>query len=414
MTAIQIVADDERLLLVYSPEESRWVFAYFESKRSVHVRHTFEFTAHHLLRPSLSGINLEAPEPEEEEFVFTLGMRVGEYFRIDPEVVHTANAFYFHESIPLEVRHFVAERNISILRKIDDLVQQDVYVGGLHPEAMPAEAYMSMLDHFPTSYELMRYSAARVGSSVADYFETTSDTALLYEKYMNKRLVARTSDIADVFKFQEIAKFQTLMSKLEGMLANQAGFNERSWQNEILEIIRLLYPKYILVIPSTRVPDYISGKSRQLDLMLVDASGHVDLIEIKRPFDNCVVSRRRYRDNYPPAKELTGAVMQTEKYILHLNKWGRKGEEELNRRYADRLPSGLRLRITNPKGIIIMGRDHNLNPDQRADFEVIKRKYSNMIDIITYDDLLARLGFVIAQLGVHSAGESSLPKCAPD
>jgi hypothetical protein len=38
-----------------------------------------------------------------------------------------------------------------------------------------------------------------------------------------------------------------------------------------------------------------------------------------------------------------------------------------------------------------MGRDNELSADQHQDFEVIKRKYSNVIDIITYDDLLKRL-----------------------
>jgi len=38
-----------------------------------------------------------------------------------------------------------------------------------------------------------------------------------------------------------------------------------------------------------------------------------------------------------------------------------------------------------------MGRETGLSSAQRQDFEVIKRKYKNVIDIITYDDLLARI-----------------------
>jgi hypothetical protein len=36
---------------------------------------------------------------------------------------------------------------------------------------------------------------------------------------------------------------------------------------------------------------------------------------------------------------------------------------------------------------------------QQLDFEVIKRKYANMLDIITYDDLLRRLSNTIDALG---------------
>ena len=38
-----------------------------------------------------------------------------------------------------------------------------------------------------------------------------------------------------------------------------------------------------------------------------------------------------------------------------------------------------------------MGREDRLTEDQKKDFEIIKRKYKNVIDILTYDDLLRRL-----------------------
>jgi hypothetical protein len=52
--------------------------------------------------------------------------------------------------------------------------------------------------------------------------------------------------------------------------------------------------------------------------------------------------------------------------------------------------------------MIIMGREINLSPSQKRDFEVIKRKYKNIVDIITYDDLLGRLSVTIEQLQKHN------------
>lgn len=89
--------------------------------------------------------------------------------------------------------------------------------------------------------------------------------------------------------------------------------------------------------------------------------------------------------------------MQVEKYIFYLNKWGIKGEEKLTDYYKSELPENFKIRITNPCGIIIMGRSDGLSLEQLQDFEVIKRKYKNIIDILTYDDLLERLEFMIAQ-----------------
>ncbi len=38
-----------------------------------------------------------------------------------------------------------------------------------------------------------------------------------------------------------------------------------------------------------------------------------------------------------------------------------------------------------------MGRENNLTNEQLGDFEIIKRKYKNVIDIITYDELIKRI-----------------------
>lgn len=58
----------------------------------------------------------------------------------------------------------------------------------------------------------------------------------------------------------------------------------------------------------------------------------------------------------------------------------------------------MEIRITNPRAMLIMGRDHNLSNNQLFDFELFKRKYADIIDIITYDDLLRRLEHIINHL----------------
>ena len=41
--------------------------------------------------------------------------------------------------------------------------------------------------------------------------------------------------------------------------------------------------------------------------------------------------------------------------------------------------------------MIILGKDHALTPEQRTDFEVIRRKFRHVVEIMAYDDLLRRL-----------------------
>lgn len=66
------------------------------------------------------------------------------------------------------------------------------------------------------------------------------------------------------------------------------------------------------------------------------------------------------------------------------------------------MPKNFQIHITNPAAIIIMGRKVGLSKEQLQDFEVIKRKYKNVVDIITYDDLLNRLNSIIEQLEISS------------
>src|SRR6185312_12738443 len=139
-------------------------------------------------------------------------------------------------------------------------------------------------------------------------------------------------------------------------------------------------------------------KEKYLDFLLVDSNGNTDIIEIKKPFENAIMTKGVFRDNYIPLRELSGTVMQIEKYIYYLNRWSYEGEKFLTTKYKDNLPQGFGIKITNPSGIIIMGRENNLSVQQKRDFEVVKRKYKNVVDIITYDNLLERLRFTIEQI----------------
>lgn len=395
---IDIFVADSLLLLRYVPErvDPLWILRKFRRGESVSLRQTFTLTANDLMSPL--DINLADDSDEPDEYLFRIGEASEGYLKLSSSVFGTENTFHFHEDIPMSPRLFVAHRNVAVLPKIDRLVSEDVYVGGDRTDAMPATAYADLIDRFPNSYELTKYAAARVGSCVRDYFDTATDSEVIFQRYMNRRIPRRGSGLFVAFREGEVVKYRALHEKLLTMLSDEPSYSESQWQLEILDIIRLLYPKYIHVFKEAPVWDSIAHKQRYIDLLLVDSCGHVDIIEIKKPFDNCIVSKWQYRDNFIPLKELTGTIMQVEKYILYLNKWGQRGEEKLSQRYKDVLPNGFRLKITNPKGIVIMGREEGLSDSQLDDFEVIKRKYSNVLDIVTYDNLLARLSFTIDQL----------------
>ena len=89
---------------------------------------------------------------------------------------------------------------------------------------------------------------------------------------------------------------------------------------------------------------------------------------------------------------------QVEKYIYTLNHGGSSAESKLQHDLAEELPEGMTVRIANPQGMLLMGRSNNLSSDQLLDLEIIKRQYKNVVDIMTYDDLLSRLRNIMKQL----------------
>lgn len=336
-------------------------------------------------------------QEDDNPIEFLFGVKLDDYYKLNSDVLNTENDFYFHESINFHVKHFVAETKISILAFIDQLVNEDIYIGGDRDDAMPFEAYEKMIKDFPTTHEKKLYARARVSSIIKTYFESAEDVELKFNSYRNKKASTIGTNLIKTFKDYEIEKYDTILEKLIKMLKSEELYNEDQWQNEILEIIRLLYPKYIFTFKTVHLK--IDGISKRfLDFMLVDSEGHIDVIEIKKPFQNAIMNKGQYRNNYIPHKDLTGTIMQLEKYIFHLNRYGAMGEKNLTTKYRNSLPDGLKISITNPKGFVIMGRDDNLNKEQKSDFEIIKRKYKNVIDIITYDDLLRRLQFTIEQI----------------
>lgn len=68
------------------------------------------------------------------------------------------------------------------------------------------------------------------------------------------------------------------------------------------------------------------------------------------------------------------------------------------KKIEEKLPNGLKVKALNPNGMVIMGRSNDFNEQQKQDFELIKRQYKNITEIMTYDDLLFRLKTIVSAL----------------
>lgn len=369
-----------------------------------------------------TGDLVNTPPDDDRIDGFTYELRFGTvegaYVRIPGRRLGIDNDVLLAADIELKRKLFAAERNISVFGRLADLLTNTdpIVIGGPAKDSIPRTAFEELLNRFPNTYEMDRYAGARVSTVLSQYIDGMKDARGRYETYLNKRLAgtgAGTLDL-DFIKALEVEKYIIIRDLITDALTTKTNIAEKEWQKLMASFLLLLFPKYIKLLENVTIADFYSvpgaRRKRYIDIALVDANGNLDVIEIKKPFDDKILRKTQYRNNSIPTAELSGSIMQAEKYLFHLTKWGVKGEEELTKKYASSLPAGMQLRISNPKAIIIVGRDQiggaGMTGDQLLDFEVIKRKYANMLDIITYDDLLRRLDHTIIALG---AGPTATP-----
>jgi len=398
---VNFCKQDSLIILSYIPEYGRvnWIEDNFKQDESVVLKRTFTFNETDLLNP-LSDFEIDDDE-DERTYEFIFAKLDGDYYKIQRGVLLDHYDVFIHKDITVLTSYFVADPKISIISHIAKLTSEDIYIGGEVENAIPLVSYQHLIKQFPNAYEKQKYAEARISSLLRNYLETTVDAETKYLNYMNKKQGVVGTDLKFKFKELELFKNQNILEKLQLMLKSEDEYTEKQWQLEILQIILLLYPKYIYVFTSVPITDPSVGQ-RFLDYMLIDSSGHVDIIEIKKPFKKSIITENKYRNNFIPLRELSGTIMQLEKYIYYLNRGGSKGEVALNLKYKNDLPEGFKIKVTNPNGIIIMGREDNLTPEQKMDFEVVKRKYKNVVDIITYDSLIGRVDAMIQQIQKYS------------
>lgn len=365
-------------------------------------------------------INTPPDDDGIDGFTYELrfGSVEGDYVRIPGRRLGIDNDVLLAADIELKRKLFAAERNISVFGRLADLLTNTdpIVIGGTAKDSIPRTTFEELLNRFPNTYEMDRYADARVSTVLSQYIDGMKDARGRYEAYLNKRLTGNGVGKLDLdfIKSLEVEKYIIIRDLITDALKTKTNMAEKEWQKLMASFLLLLFPKYIKLLENVMIADFYSApgvrRKRYIDIALVDANGNLDVIEIKKPFDDKILRKTRYRNNSIPTAELSGSIMQAEKYLFHLTKWGVKGEEELTKKYASSLPAGMQLRISNPKAIIIVGRDQigdvGMTGDQLLDFEVIKRKYANMMDIITYDDLLRRLDHTIIALG---AGLTATP-----
>ena len=418
----------DQIHLTYSPEYySDWVSESFKNGESISIKRIFFLSKKQLIKPNTKEEDVDF----FGEFVFEFATKQEEYWRIKKDILDIKHDILIAQevfvkkilyagvnksllpSISSIEKMFIAGTAISVFSRIDELCDEQIIVGGNNPNAIPLADFNLLVANFPTSTEIKHYANSRITNILQEYFSSMSDGEQKLQKFFQnkasrlKKISTRQSgksiSIPNELYQNEIAKFSGIAEIIQEELDNNPNdYSEAEWQNMIAEILPLIFPQYVAVLSEVSIKESHSKEikltNRRIDFVLVNSNGYIDILEIKKAFESCILRSSQYRDNYIPKSELSGTVMQVEKYIYYLNSLTRKDEERLTEKYKDQLPDGLKIQIRNPKALILLGRSNEFGEPQKNDFEFIKRKYTNIMDILTYDDLLNRIRNMIQSL----------------
>ena len=417
---VKIIKEEVRLVLCYSPSWSdKWIDERIENGGPVPIkceqsgRATFVFIKNDFLRKeenseSIQELNVEETAAINHVWYFQLGVRENNgYYRIPARILSSSHDVLVHEDVEVSVDYFMTSvLNTRIVPIIDRMIGAPLYIGGEEKEALPVDEYKEIIRKLPNRDELHLYAQSRIEGVLSEYVPDTRESSIELAEYMKRKFdrAKRTLNkshvdvdmVMDSIREIDCTRITFTLKRMKELLNSENKLTEQQWQNQIEKIILLLLPEYMAKISQLEIPETINkGHHRRIDMALVSISGNVDIVEVKRPSASQLLSRKpNYRGNYIPSRDLSAAVMQAEKYLANLERWGNDGERAIAKRiHLDRVT------IRTPKTILILGRTAELDNDQKkSDFEIIRRKFANVIDVLTYDDLIARLENLLLQL----------------
>lgn len=396
---LEIKKTPGELLLVYSPKNgAKFVDERIELEEECRVASgCFTFRCEDVKDLNSSSIGSRT---------FVLGRTDAEhvgYYKVSGRTLEILHDVYIGVDAEVDSYWFTPYDNtsssrMSVFKKVSQLIDEDIFIGGDAENAIPCDYWEEVLKTFPTKAELTHYFESRAEAMLKEYLPTIRNGERLLARHIERKktvgLLRHVDPRWKALAEGELAKYRYLYEMMTELLREPHVY-EHDWEELIVRVVCLLYPRYVCAKRQVEIHERLSDPGertlRRIDIALFDVDGHIDVIEIKKPSAGDVFRPAQDHDNNIPSVPLAKAIMQVEKYVLYLQKGGYELEKELNDKYKRLLPGEAQIRVVNPRGIVIFGRSDKMSSDQRLDFEVLRRKYAHVADILTYDDLLRRI-----------------------
>ena len=352
MKSFDLQLHDKGIFVRYSPQNGAvWIQIKVKSDDSFSCMKVFG-----LQKGDISFDSKVNPTSIEFKIADVVDIENEKYYLLDKRIFGISFNFYIDVSCRVTEKWLIGARSISIPRILEKIgIVEDFFIGGKMPSAISEKEYLQAIKSIPTATELGKYVNARVYREFVNLVGVKRNCETEFQKYLLRKSLESSVLNEEQYRDFDTARYKLLLSKLKSMLDSPSIY-ETVWEKEILKIIQIIYPQYVVYKNQAKVKD-TAGKIRRIDLLLGNSEGNIDILEIKRPSNSHILTKTNsYRENYVPLRELSGTIMQCEKYIYYLQKGGKKAESGLDDQYKKELPNGYHFHIVNPKAIIIMGR----------------------------------------------------------
>ena len=400
--SLDISIENGKVLLLFFPEMggSEAYLKLLDEREYMRVYNVFTISKENVL-----GI-------DGDDVVISIGVVDGSYNRISGDILGTKRDYCFENTIKLGKTDFIGVRRTSVLCLLDSLIstnRESVYIDSKNGE-FDSDNHIVYSDFrkfqkaIPHKTEISKYIRMRAASVFGGIFAKADAAIEEHNEWLKhienvvhgENLTEGNITNLDYFHALDYKKLMEIRDKLVYYVDNCDTYAESTFQKAISEIVRFIFPKYLYSAREVKFKG-LDAHEKQPDFVLIDYNGMIDFMEIKKPSSK-LLNVRKYRNNYSPSYEMSGAAQQVEKYITCIQRYAEEWETKPPRKIAKVIPEEMRLKVINPQGIIVMGDARGFSVDQKRDFELIKRQYKHVAEIITYDDLLSRLDNMIISL----------------
>lgn len=390
---MELKKDNNQIVFIYNPISGyvEWLIKELEDNEEevTHVAGTFYFNKDDIIKY------------DEDYIIFKVAELHEEYYIIRPETLGTDFSVFIHKEANIEYKMISCSKYKNLFEFINEIrkSKEDIYIGGIN-STLPIEDFIKITKQFPNGYEKELYIKSRISQVLDNYFDNVDDYSKKLETYRDNKKYTKY-DKLNLYTKWDIIKYENILEKIKKMMDEEEKYSESEWGKIIAEIILILFPKYINYHEQVNVKmtTKTSKKEKEIiDFMLVKSDGCIDVLEIKKVSNIFLVSNSCDHDNHYATNSLSKVTMQIEKYLYNIMRDSLNFEKQINEKYAKNYRENFKLKVVNPKGIVLMGKSIDLSEKQLLDLEIIRKMYSNIVDIYTYNDIIFMLENILDQI----------------